>query len=99
MTDIATPRGSDLTIHPAAECYRLMTDEELASLTDDIRANGLNEPIKLGMVNGSSAQLIVDGRNRLRACEIAGVEPKFLTITFKDEEALKAYVKSANERR
>jgi hypothetical protein len=39
---------------------------------DDIRQNGLVEPVAL--LDG----LVLDGRNRLRACEIAGVEPRFV---------------------
>ena len=49
-----------------------MSDEELAELAADIRAHGLLEPIVL--LDG----LVLDGRNRLRACEAAGVEPRFV---------------------
>jgi len=49
-----------------------MSDEELAELAADIRAHGLLEPIVL--LDG----LVLDGRNRLRACAAAGVEPSFI---------------------
>lgn len=64
--------GSRIKIHPAAQCTRLMDDEEMASLVASIKANGLLEPITLGRVNG--VLYLVDGRNRLKACEIADVE-------------------------
>jgi hypothetical protein len=43
-------------------------------------------------------ELLIDGRNRLRACEIAGVEPRYETLEFKDDEAVKSFVKSRSER-
>ena len=42
----------DIEIHPAAECFRLMHQDELDALVEDIRANGLRDPITLGRVNG-----------------------------------------------
>ncbi len=61
-----------ISSHPAAELFPFMSDEELAELAADIRAHGLLEPIVL--LGG----LVLDGRNRLRACEAAGVEPSFI---------------------
>lgn len=58
-------------IHPAAELFPYMEDDQFQGLVEDIRENGLQEPIVL--FEGR----ILDGRNRLRACEIAGVEPIF----------------------
>jgi DNA modification methylase len=62
------------TVHPAAEFFPLLPADELQALADDIKANGLRESIKL------FAGQILDGRNRYRACELAGVEPHFETI-------------------
>jgi hypothetical protein len=61
--------------HPAAECYRLMTEEELAGLAEDIAVNGLVDPIVVVAFEGED--VVVDGRNRLAACKMAGVEPRF----------------------
>ena len=57
--------------HPAAELFPLMDNVALAALIRDIKENGLQEPILLW--EGK----ILDGRNRLKACEKAGVEPRF----------------------
>ena len=89
-----------LTVHPAAEAYRFMTEEELSSLAADIAENGQTDLIILGRVNGSTEQhQIVDGRNRAKACGIAGVVPRFETREFEDDDAIRAFVKSRSERR
>ena len=54
--------------HPAADLFPMMPDAELRALADDIAENGLNQPVVL--YEGQ----ILDGRNRARACEIAGIE-------------------------
>ncbi len=58
--------------HLYANIFPLLEGEALDSLVDDIRANGLLEPITI------HEGLILDGRNRYRACEAAGIEPQFL---------------------
>lgn len=58
--------------HPAATLFPMMRGKELGQLVDDIAANGLREEIVL--YEGQ----ILDGRNRLRACELAGVKPRFV---------------------
>ncbi len=90
---------TDILIHPAAQCFRLMRDEELADLAADIKANGLRDPITLAVVNGTATPFLVDGRNRLQACELAGVEAQFETRQFDTEEEVRAFVKSRGERR
>jgi hypothetical protein len=57
--------------HPYADLFPLMGDAELRQLADDIAANGQREPIYL------VGELILDGRNRFRACELARVKPRF----------------------
>jgi hypothetical protein len=89
----------DIKVHPAAECVRVMDAEELASLAASIEAHGQRDPIVLGRVNGAASEMLVDGRNRLRACEMAHVEPRFEVMQFEDDEAVKAFVADKSEHR
>jgi len=68
ILDEADIRG----IHPIADLFPLMSDEELGELADDIRENGLKMPIIT-----SPDGLLLDGRNRLVACHLAGVTPSY----------------------
>lgn len=90
---------SEIKIHPAAECVRLMDDEELASLAASIEAHGQRDPIIMARVNGAKTELLADGRNRLRACEMVKVEPRFEVMQFEDDEAVKAFVADKSEHR
>jgi hypothetical protein len=58
-----------LTDHKIAEIFPLMTPQELQELADNIKAQGLRTDIIL--YEGK----ILDGRNRYRACILAGVQP------------------------
>lgn len=62
-----------LKTHPFAEKFPTMNSIQLQKLADDILENGLKAPVIL-TPDGTT---IVDGRNRLRACGVAGVEPRF----------------------
>lgn len=90
---------SEIKIHPAAAAYRMMRDDELAALAEDIADNGLRDPIAMGRVNGAEIELLVDGRNRLEACRRAKVDPHFEVHEFPDDDAVRAFVKSRSERR
>jgi hypothetical protein len=57
--------------HPAADLFPMLDGTDLQALADDIKSNGLRNPIVL------YHDAVLDGRNRLRACEIAGVTPSF----------------------
>jgi hypothetical protein len=57
--------------HPLANRFPLMTGGQFADLIDDVRSRGLIEPITL------YEGMILDGRNRYRACLKAGVTPRF----------------------
>lgn len=86
-----------IAAHPAAAVYRMMLDDELAELVASIGTNGLRDPITVGIIGAQ--RWIVDGRNRERACELAGVAPAYEEIEFADEEELRAFVADRNERR
>ena len=68
----------------------MLEGEELDELVDDIRDNGLRQRIVL-----DTAGQLIDGRNRLKACELAGVEPIFTTV---DTDPI-AYILSLNVNR
>jgi ParB-like chromosome segregation protein Spo0J len=73
------PAGKDwqpLPAHPVANLFPMMGEVELAELADSIKQYGLANPI----VVDREWQLVIDGRNRQRACEIAEVEPVYTTI-------------------
>ena len=60
-------------VHPAAEEFPELDGADLADLADDIKAHGLREPIWLYDDPGRGTMLL-DGRNRWRACQLAGAD-------------------------
>ena len=76
--------------HPYADLFPMMAEPELRELAADIKANGLGEPVVLLM------GMILDGRNRFAACELAGVPVR--TTEFDGDDAL-AFVLSKNLKR
>lgn len=56
-----------LTVHPAAAMFPLLPSKQLEELAEDIAANGLIEPIV------TYNDQLIDGRNRLVACGLAGL--------------------------
>jgi ParB-like chromosome segregation protein Spo0J len=78
--------------HPYADLFPMMTDEELEALAEDIKENGLCYPVV------RYQGMVLDGRNRLLACEKAGVEPTFAEHEGDDASAL-ALVISLNVQR
>lgn len=59
-----------MKIHPAAELFPMMEAAELNELAANIKGHGQQQDIIL--LDGA----ILDGRNRYKACEIAGVAPQ-----------------------
>lgn len=77
----------NLQFHELLTDLPLLEGEALQSLADDIKANGLLSPVEL--YQGK----VLNGRNRCRACELAGVEPTTREVNPRDPVA---YVMSAN---
>ena len=86
----STPQSKTYSFHPLANEFELMGGGEYAELVEDIRAHGQIEPIVL------LDDQILDGRNRYRACQEAGVEPTYRPFTGDDPVA---FVIHANIRR
>lgn len=59
-----------MKFHKLSEIFPLIPDDELKAMAADIKSNGQREPII------TYEGQILDGRNRWRACQIAGVDPK-----------------------
>jgi ParB-like chromosome segregation protein Spo0J len=76
-------------IHEAAELFPLLEGQAFADLVDNIKRYGLRDPIVL-----TSDGKLLDGRNRLRACLAADVEPK--TKTWRGPGKAFQYVISVN---
>jgi ParB-like nuclease domain len=60
-------------VHPAADVFPMMSDEELQALGGDILANGLRSPILLLEDGADERFMVADGRNRLEAMERVGI--------------------------
>src|ERR1700756_193016 len=75
-------------VHAAANLFPLMDKAELKELAADIKKNGLIA----GIVRDKDG-VILDGRNRLAACSLAGVEPHF--VQYNDNDPV-AFIVAAN---
>lgn len=76
-----------LELHPLCTLFPRLSGAEFDALRDDIKANGLRQPIVL------HEGMILDGGNRYRACIEAGVEPEFTPF---EGGNLVSFVLSAN---
>lgn len=84
-------------VHPFADAFPLIDGEEFAELVDDIKRQGQRQPIVLN----HDKTVLIDGRNRYRACTAAGVDPIFEVLPERYTEAMILdYIVSTNiERR
>ncbi len=69
--------------HEYCKKWPIYSDEKLAELAQSIKQTGLESDI-IYAPNRSKRKIIIDGRNRLIACEIAGVKPR-LRLMRKDQ--------------
>ena len=77
-----------MKVHPAAEVFPMLNESEFKSLVEDIRNNGLQNP--LVVQNG----FLIDGRNRLAACNELNIEPKITELDSKVDPV--SYIVSTN---
>jgi hypothetical protein len=73
--------------HPLANIFPLMSEEEIDALGEDMLKHAQREPIWL------YEGMILDGRNRYKACLLKGIEPRFAEYRCPDPLA---FVASAN---
>jgi len=66
-----SPDPTTFNVHPACAAFPLIEGDPLAALVADIKKNGLLEPV---IIDGDE---LLDGRNRLRACALSGVPPRY----------------------
>jgi ParB-like chromosome segregation protein Spo0J len=78
-------------LHPACAAWPQMTDDALDELAADIKANGLHDPLTL-----TPDGKLLDGRNRMLACERVGVEPT--TIVYSGDPYLFSLSKNKQRR-
>lgn len=77
--------------HPYAQLFPLLDEAGLKALADDIRKHGLREPITT-----DPEGRIIDGRNRLAACKLAGVTPVYDPPFVGDDRGVLSLVISKN---
>lgn len=71
-------------VHPFADRFPLIEGEEFEDLVSDIKRNGQREPVVLN----HDGSVLIDGRNRYRACMAAGQEPKLRRLGPEYTEAM-----------
>lgn len=73
MTYRTTPSPSAISVHPAADIFPMLDEADARSLAESIAAEGLLHPLTV-----DAAGVLLDGRNRLKACQSLGIEPSFV---------------------
>ena len=68
-------------VHPLADAMPPLRKQDYQELLADVQTNGLVDPITL------FEDKILDGRNRLRACQEAGIEPRYVKFKGNDPAA------------
>jgi len=77
----------DLSVHPSADLFPLMSEAELRELSEDIKKNGLQSPIIVMSRPGIDDDgeeieqwYLLDGRNRLDAMALVGIKFEFTSV-------------------
>ena len=68
----------ELPVHRSADLFPMLSNDELQEMADDIKENGQIHPVVTGVEKDeNNTEYLIDGRNRLAACKLAGIEPRF----------------------
>lgn len=87
---------AEFTVHPFADKFPLLQGDDFAELVEDVRSRGLQQPIVLT----HDRKVLVDGRNRLRACDESHVDPVFDVLgDHYTDEMIVDYIISSNLKR
>ena len=78
------------TVHPVASLFPLLEGDAYQDLKKAIEQHGQQEPIVL------QGNVLIDGRNRLRACLDLGIEPKIREFEEAREADIGRYIISTN---
>jgi hypothetical protein len=62
---------NSIPIHPSADLFPLLADNDLVALGQDIIKNGMTSPIAITLIKNGA--VLIDGRNRLDAIEKVGL--------------------------
>lgn len=79
LADVISDYPEVKGVHPAADLFPMQSADEFALLSASVRDDGLADPIVL-----TPEGLLLDGRNRLLACALARVEPRFTVYNGND---------------
>jgi len=103
MSDQATTWRDTIEVHPAADMFPMLSEDELKVLGEDIKANGLRVRVVF-WTSSTGKRFLLDGRNRLDAIEAVGLDPNVFISTCRPLELTHEvdpyeYVVSVNLRR
>jgi hypothetical protein len=90
-TEIGDPTWRPTAVHPLAALFPVLEADDLKSLAEHIKEHGLLVPVVI-----DAEGVLIDGRMRLRACDMAGVDPTYQSLNGYDAEA---YIWGANSKR
>lgn len=86
-----------MKVHPAADVFPMLGDDEYVALRDDIRERGQIQPC-IAWTDSNDVEWLLDGRNRMRACEELGRKPDYEYFVGTETKAIDLVV-SLNLRR
>ena len=87
----------EIKVHPSADIYPMIPGDELQQLADDILQNGMLNPLVVDNSNG--APVLIDGRNRLAACKLAGIESDDIDCIEFEGVDVNSFIITSNDKR